>query len=154
VSKAGESTIRRRLGILSGATALILVAVAQRNPASADAQIKDPKKWCTELMSVVATGDIDEMAAAMANGSGGRSKIDVLTQVFSPIANSIRQSGGLLSSDLIGEKKYGQSVVEFWYMLTFQTVHAFTRCRMVRDAGTWHFNGLDVSDDFVKIGAP
>jgi hypothetical protein len=133
---------------------LIVAAAAQHNPAAADTQIKDPKKWCADLNSVVATGNIDEMVAMMSNASGGRSKVDVLTKVFSPIANLIKQSGAYTSLDLIGEKKYGQSVVQFWYMLTFQSVHAFTRCRMVRDAGSWHFNGLDVTDDFSKVGAP
>ena len=73
---------------------------------------------------------------------------------FAGIAAAIKGAGAHLSTDVIAEKRTGDILNQFWFLLAFQHGISFVRCDMVKINNAWIVDGVDIQSDANKVGLP
>jgi hypothetical protein len=121
---------------------------------SADRQITDPRSWADGIVRLFAMGDIKELTDELFESSGGHITREKISASVSVLAPMVAQSGPFRASDLIAEKRYGQSIAAFWYYVRFEKQEMFMHLRLFKRGTYWQVNNFRFNTDFDKIDAP
>lgn len=133
---------------------LAVVSLGSANSVSAGQQITDPKLWCDGLMSLIAQKRTAKVIQDFFDGAGGRVTRQAVDSALAPLGSSLAAAGDFRQLDLIREKYYGQSVADFTYVLFFQSVDLFFRCRLHKRDAYWYAAILSFNSNLDNLELP
>jgi hypothetical protein len=120
----------------------------------ADQQITDPKRWCDNLMSIIAEKDTARVAQEFHDSAGGRVKREDVDAALASLSPTLALAGSFHSRDLVIERRYGQSVADFTYVLFFDSIDLFFRCRLHKRDDYWRAAAFSFNSNLDNLEPP
>ena len=116
--------------------------------------IPDPKAWAASIIDTIAHGNEPAAEDNIAANSGGTIKKENLATAMASIREIVEKSGKIVVTDLIAERRYGSSIVEYWYYLCFEKQDLYARLRLNKRGQYWQVGNVIFQTSFEQIGVP
>ena len=139
---------------IGAALAVAMLTLACSIPHAAADNVSDPKRWCDDATKLVADKSILELIDRMAGDSNGWLEKSVAAQYLAGLSPVLSRAGKNLSSDLLAERRYGEALARFWYILVFEKGAFYFRCEAIKYGDHWVPVGVHFQSDPSLVGLP